>query len=98
MTNRTVVKFGGADLSTGERIRKAAEMVVESGHKEVIVVVSAMGRTTDSLVEIISQIGVSDQDYAEIVSMGERTSARLFCSALGSLGAKAVYFEPTQDR
>ena len=97
MTNRTVVKFGGADLSTGERIRKAAEMVVKSGKKEVVVVVSAVGRTTDSLVEIISQIGVSDRDYAEIVSMGERTSARIFCSALRSLGAKAVYFDPTQD-
>jgi aspartate kinase len=92
--NRAVVKFGGADLSSGERIREAAQMVIKSGYKEVVVVVSAIGKTTDSLAEIMSQIGVSDSDYAEIVSMGERTSARIFCSALRSLGAEAVYFDP----
>jgi len=94
MGNRAVIKFGGADLSSGERIREAAEMVIKSGYKEVVVVVSAIGKTTDSLVEIMSQISVSDSDYAEIVSMGERTSARIFCSALRSLGAKAIYFDP----
>jgi len=97
LSSRAVIKFGGADLSTGERIRKAAEMVVNSGYREVAVVVSAMGKTTDHLVEIISQLGASDRDYAEIISMGERTSARVFCSALRSLGAKAVYFDPAQE-
>ncbi len=95
MHGRAVVKFGGADLSSGEKIRKAAELVVKSGYREIVVVVSAMGKTTDSLVETISQIGVKDSDYAEIVSMGERTSARIFCSALRSLGAQAVYFDPS---
>lgn len=97
MGERAVIKFGGADLSTGERIRKAAEMVVKSGYREVVVVVSAMGKTTDYLDEIASQMGVSNHDYAEILSMGERTSARVFCSALRSLGAKAVYFDPAQE-
>lgn len=94
---RMVVKFGGADISTGERIRGAAEMVAKSGYKEIVVVVSAMGETTNNLVETISKIGAGDRDYAEIVSMGERTSARVFCSALRSLGAKAVYFDPLQE-
>ncbi len=97
MTGRVVIKFGGADLSTGERIREAARMVVESGHKEAVVVVSAMGKTTDSLVETMAHMNVSDQDYAEILSMGERTSARVFCSALKALGANAVYFDPNQE-
>jgi len=97
LSGRAVIKFGGADLSTGERVRKAAEMVVKSGYKEVAVVVSAMGKTTDQLVEIISHLEASDRDYADIISMGERTSARIFCSALRSLGVKAVYFDPAQE-
>jgi aspartate kinase len=96
--SKVVVKFGGADLATGEKIRHAAMLVVNSPYKEKVVVVSAMGNTTNQLVGAVSQVGdVSDEDYAEIVSMGERTSARIFCSALRALGAKAVMFDPADD-
>ena len=99
MDSRVVVKFGGTALSTGEKIRRAAELVSKSPYKEIIVVVSAMGQTTNSLIRTASQIGnVRDQDLAEIISMGEKTSARIFCSALKSLGANAVYFDPDQDK
>jgi len=95
---RAVVKFGGADLSTGEKIRKAAEMVAKSGYRETVVVVSAMGETTNSLINVLSTIGgVSDREYADIVSMGERTSARIFCSALRAQGASAIYVDPDMD-
>jgi len=87
------------NLSTGEKIRKAAEMVLNAGFKEVVVVVSAMGDTTDRLIGAMSQIGeISDKDYADILSMGERTSARLFYSALKALGADAVYIEPSHEK
>jgi len=92
---RAVIKFGGADLASGPKIREAARKVLESNYDEIVVVVSAMAGTTDKLIKVISEMGgVDDQDYAEIVSMGERTSARIFCSALKSLGADAVYIEP----
>ncbi|MFB0503153.1 MAG: aspartate kinase [Candidatus Bathyarchaeia archaeon] len=95
---RVVVKFGGADLSTGEKIRKAAEMAVKSVYKEIVVVVSAMGETTNNLVKVLSSIeGVSDREYADVVSMGERTSARIFCSALRAQGANAIYVDPDMD-
>jgi aspartate kinase len=95
---RAVIKFGGADLASGRKIREAARKVIESGYDEIVVVVSAMAGTTDDLIKVISEIGgVDDQDYAEIVSMGERTSARIFCSALRSLGADAVYLEPDDE-
>ena len=98
MSNRVVIKFGGADLSTGEKIRRAAEMVTKSPYKEIAVVVSAMGNTTNNLIQTINEIGdVSDEEYAEILSMGERTSARAFCSALAVSGAKAVLFDPAND-
>ena len=90
MSKRVVIKFGGADLSTGERISQAAQIVAEAPYKEIVVVVSAMGKMTDSLISTVSQLGnVNDADYAEIISMGERASARVFCSALRAKGAKA---------
>lgn len=98
ISGRVVIKFGGTDLASGEKIRRAAKMVLDAGFREVVVVVSAMGETTNNLINIISQIGgVSDRDYADIVSMGERTSARIFCSALKALGADAVYLEPSHE-
>ncbi|MBN1245382.1 aspartate kinase [Candidatus Bathyarchaeota archaeon] len=98
MGNRVVIKFGGADLATGEKVAQAAQMVADANYKEIIVVVSAMGKTTDSLLNTTLQIGdVSDADYSEIISMGERVSARFFCSALRSRGAKAELFDPCND-
>lgn len=95
MSNRVVIKFGGADLSTGEKLAQAAQMVAAAHYKEIIVVVSAMGKATDSLINTTSQIGnVSEADYAEIISMGERVSARFFCSALRAQGKKAELFDP----
>jgi len=94
--SRVVIKFGGADLATGEKIAVAARMVAEAPYREKLVVVSAMGKTTDSLVITVKQLGgVTDEDYAEIVSMGERTSARIFCSALRARGVKAEVIDPT---
>ena len=98
MSNRVVIKFGGADLSTGERIQRAAQMVVKSPYKEIVVVVSAMGKMTDNLINTVSQIGnINDADYAEIISMGERASARIFCSALRTMGANAELIDPASD-
>ena len=98
MSNRVVIKFGGADLATGEKIHRAAEMVVNSPYKQIVVVVSAMGNMTDNLVDTVSRIGnVSEADYAEIISMGERASARIFSTALKALGANAEPFDPAND-
>jgi aspartate kinase len=93
--SKVVIKFGGADLSTSEKISRAAQLITESPYKEIVVVVSAMGKMTDSLVGTVSQLGnVRDEDYAEIVSMGERVSARVFCSALRAAGANAEFIDP----
>jgi aspartate kinase len=94
---RVVIKFGGADLSSGEKIQRAAKLVANSRFAEVVVVVSAMGKTTDSLTETASRIGVGDAEWAEIISTGERTSARIFCAALRAQGLKAEVFDPAND-
>ena len=92
---RVIVKFGGAELRSGESFRQAAEMVKAADFEEVVVVVSAMEKTTDNLINHVRQIGkISEADYADIVSMGERISARMFSSALNTVGLNSTYFDP----
>ena len=96
MRKRVVIKFGGADLSTGEKIAQAAQMVKDAPYEEKLVVVSAMGKMTESLIGAISKLGnVCDADYAEIVSMGERTSARILSCALRAIGENSEVIDPT---
>ncbi|MGD0644287.1 MAG: ACT domain-containing protein [Candidatus Bathyarchaeia archaeon] len=94
---RVVIKFGGADLSSGEKIQQAARLVAEAPFKEIVVVVSAMSKMTDTLIQTVSQIGVPDAEWAEIVSIGERTSARIFCAALRAQGLNAKLFDPAYE-
>ena len=68
--------------------------------KKVVVVVSAINKTTDDLVAIADEsIGkeVTEKQLAEILSMGERTSIRVFSSVLESLGVKSEYIDPNHD-
>ena len=95
---RVVVKFGGTSLGNGERVTRAADSIaaaVEAGH-EVVVVASAMGNTTDELLDDIDY-EAGDADRAEIVSMGERTSVRMLKGALAARGIDAEFFEPGSE-
>jgi aspartate kinase len=95
---RVVSKFGGTSLGSGARINRAADSItaaVEEGH-EVAVVASAMGNTTDRLLDDIEYDAAPD-DRAEIVSMGERTSVRMLKGALAARGVEAVFLEPGTD-
>ena len=98
MNTRIVVKFGGADLSSAEKIQRAAQMVAKAPYNEIIVVVSAMGDMTDIIEKVISPLTkITDADYADILSMGERLSARVFSSTLRSLGVISETLDPSND-
>ena len=95
---RVIAKFGGTSLGNGERINRAADSIasaVENGH-EVAIVASAMGNTTDELLEEINY-DVDPEDRAQIVSMGERTSVRMLKGALGARGVEAMFLEPGSE-
>ena len=95
---RVVAKFGGTSLGSGDRINRAADSIadaVEQGH-EIAVVASAMGNTTDDLLDEIT-FETDEMDRAEIVSMGERTSVRMLKAALASRGVEATFFEPGSE-
>lgn len=95
---RVVAKFGGTSLGNGDRVNRAADSIadaVEKGH-EVAIVASAMGSTTDFLLDAI-EFEADEADEAEIVSMGERTSVRMLKAALGARGIDAKFLEPGVD-
>jgi len=98
-----VVKFGGSSLASSERIIKAAHSIIEAAKKgyKPVVVVSAMGKSTDQLLEIAKETIKNGRNFKEllddILSMGERTSARIFAATLKANGVSAKYFDPMSE-
>jgi aspartate kinase len=88
-----VMKFGGTSVSDPDRIRRAARRVAESradGHR-VAVVVSAMGQTTDDLIELAGQVSRNPgrREMDALMSTGEAVSAALTALALEDQGVPA---------
>ncbi|MCS7113245.1 MAG: aspartate kinase [Nitrososphaerota archaeon] len=101
-TQILVVKFGGKSLATPDRIKLAVSKVVEAVRKgyKIVVVVSAIGDTTDRLIELLESVceGRGDPRFRdEVLSMGERLSARLFAASLKSTGLEARFLDPRDD-
>ena len=97
-----VVKFGGTSVGDGSRIKKAAQSVVNEYMKgsQVVVVVSAVNKTTDDLIGLSNEAigsGLTDKQKAEIMAMGELTSARLFSATIASLGVKSEFIDPYNE-
>jgi len=96
-----VQKYGGSSVGDVERIRKAAERVAArraEGH-QMVVVVSAMGDTTDELLELARKIS-SDPPRRELdmlLTCGERVSMALLSMALHQLGVPAISFTGSQS-
>ena len=97
-----VAKFGGTSVGDGSRIKKAAQSVVNEYMKgnRVVVVVSAVNKTTDDLIGLSNEAigdGLTDKQKAEIMAMGELTSARVFSATIESLGVKSEFVDPYND-
>jgi aspartate kinase len=100
---KIVVKFGGSSLSDHERLLKAVMAVVKEAEKgtKIAVVVSAMGKMTDLLLTTAKNTSngkLSKHELDDILSMGERTSVRIFATALRNNGVDACYFDPMDSR
>ncbi len=96
---RLVVKFGGSSLADGPSIARAIDSVIKKAKEgtQIVVVVSAMGKTTDFLIETATQAcggKVSGDSLDDIMAMGERTSARIFSAGLKARGQKSLYLDP----
>jgi len=93
-----IVKFGGSSLSNPKRISLAIASVAREYARgnRIVVVVSAVGNTTDRLLHLTNGgAGLVDTDRDDILAMGERTSARIFAASLKSRGIHARYYDPS---
>ena len=96
-----VMKFGGSSVTDTEAMRRVAQRVVAvhgAGHK-VAVVVSAMGDTTDELLDLAAQISpgtLPEREADMLLSAGERISMALLAMAIQQLGVPAKSFTGAQ--
>lgn len=91
-----VQKFGGSSVANTERIKSVAKTVARTKKKgnKVVVVVSALGDTTDELLKLAAQItgNPSDREMDMLLSTGEQVSIALLTMAIHELGIGAVSF------
>ena len=95
-----VQKFGGSSVANVERIQNVAKRV--AGYKkqgfDVVVVVSALGDTTDELIELANKITTdpSEREMDMLLSTGEQISVALLAMAIHKLGLAAISFTGLQ--
>ena len=95
-----VQKYGGTSVADVERIQNVAKRVVKTkreGH-DVVVVVSALGDTTDNLIHLAHQItkAPSERELDMLLSTGEQVSCALLAMAIHKLGDDAISFTVAQ--
>lgn len=93
---RIVMKFGGTSVANEERIERAASLIlkeVEQG-KQVAVVVSAMGKTTDQLLALAGEIhpNATSRELDMLLTTGEQVTASLLAMAITAKGIEARSF------
>lgn len=89
-----VQKYGGSSVADAECMRRVAQRVFEArqeGHS-VVVVVSAMGKTTDNLIKLAREVHAqpNDREMDMLLATGEQISVAILAMALHALGADAV--------
>ena len=89
-----VQKFGGTSVATPEKIRAAAERAIQAQQagNQVVVVVSAMGKNTDALVDLAGQLNPEPpaREMDMLLSTGEQVSVALMAMAIDAMGHQAV--------
>jgi len=94
-----VQKFGGSSVADAEKVMNVARRVAAGAPgNQMVVVVSAMGKTTDGLLALARQITTTPdlREMDMLLSTGEQVTIALLCMALQSLGLKARSFTGPQ--
>ncbi|WP_431984011.1 aspartate kinase [Streptomyces qinglanensis] len=95
-----VQKYGGSSVADAEGIKRVAKRIVEAkkNGNQVVVVVSAMGDTTDELIDLASEVSpvASGREFDMLLTAGERISMALLAMAIKSLGHEAQSFTGSQ--
>ncbi len=95
-----VQKYGGSSVADAEGLKRVANRIVatkKAGH-QVVVVVSAMGDTTDELLELAEQVSPmpNGRELDMLLTAGERISMALLAMAIGNTGHEAQSFTGSQ--
>jgi aspartate kinase len=95
-----VQKYGGTSVADADRMRSVAEHIAftrRQGH-DLVVVVSAMGKTTDNLISLANDVSKArpGREMDMLLTTGERISMALLCMALEDLGVPAKSFTGSQ--
>lgn len=97
---RVVMKFGGSSVADADSIKRVAKRVLQNQQegKEVVVVISAMGDTTDDLMDLALQVSPipAPRELDMLLTTGERQSAALLAMALADLGGTARSYTGSQ--
>ena len=101
MKRRLIVqKYGGSSVANPERIKNVAQRVVDYKKKgnDLVVVVSALGDTTDELIELAAKISDNppEREMDMLLSTGEQISVALLAMAIQELGAEAISLTGSQ--
>lgn len=95
-----VQKFGGSSVADAQRIKAVAQRIVDTRNagNQVVVVVSAMGDTTDELLDLAQQVSdaPTGRELDMLLTTGERIAMALLAMAIHSLGASAQSFTGSQ--
>ncbi len=95
-----VQKYGGSSVGNAERIKRVAERIVATrkAGNDVVVAVSAMGDTTDELLDLARQVSPVPpaREMDMLLTSGERISMSLLAMAIHSLGAQARSYTGSQ--
>lgn len=91
---RIVLKYGGSSVATIEKIQQIADYLIElkKEYKEIVVVASAMGKTTDGLIKLAKEItpNPNQRELDSLMSIGEQQTVALMAMALTAKGQKAL--------
>lgn len=95
-----VQKYGGSSVADAEKIKNAARRIAATRDEgnEVVVVVSAMGKTTDNLVSLAYQVNEhpDDRELDALLSTGELVSSTLLAMTLAAMGYQAISLSGAQ--
>src|SRR5690606_16110104 len=99
-----VLKFGGSSVAHADTIKKVVSIIREAGKKDkIIVVVSALGGTTDQLIELASMAEAGDEEFKEILQKAELRHLEMVQQLLPPAGQSSTlsmvkkYFNKLED-
>ena len=98
---RVVLKYGGSSVATIDKIKAIAEYIIKlkkTKYDEIVIVASAMGKTTNKLISLAKDISETpnQRELDSLLSTGEQQTVSLISMAINSMGTKAISLTGSQ--